>query len=88
MKTIEYKFKKHRGVSWWLSRLRIWRCHCCGTVRSLAWELLYAEGVAKKKKKKPQRKGSHLNILMWVKSDYFLALWHLPNMTSQDVVAG
>ena len=22
--------RKHRGVLWWLSGLRIWHCHCCG----------------------------------------------------------
>jgi len=43
---------KIRGVTWWLSGLRIW-CHCCGSViavaqviamaldQSLVWELLH-----------------------------------------------
>ena len=37
-------------VPWWLSRLRIWHCHCCGSGPwALAWELLHATGVAKNK---------------------------------------
>ena len=28
-KNISYKWYQ-TGVSWWLSRLRIWHCHCCG----------------------------------------------------------
>ena len=49
------------GVPWWLSRLRIQHCHCCGMGLipgsgtffwgggGRPWELLYAMGVAKKK---------------------------------------
>ena len=31
LKTISFLFNlKQTGVTWWLSRLRIWHCHCCG----------------------------------------------------------
>ena len=40
----------------WSSPVASWlgirHCHCCGSVRSLAWEHLHALGTAKKKKKK------------------------------------
>lgn len=38
-------------VLWWLGRLRIPCCHCCGVGWPLAWELLHVMNVAKKKKK-------------------------------------
>ena len=47
-------FKTRTGVPSWLSRLRIWHRHCCGSglavvqFTSPAWELLYAAGTAKK----------------------------------------
>ena len=45
---IKKENKKALGVPWWFSRLRIQRCHCCGVVRPLAWELLHATDAAKK----------------------------------------
>ena len=42
--------RKGRGGPRWLSGLRIQHCHCYG--KELAWELLHAEGLAKKKKKR------------------------------------
>lgn len=36
-------------VLWWLGRLRIPCCHCCGVGWPLAWELLHVMNVAKKK---------------------------------------
>ena len=42
----------------WVSGLRMWRCHCCGSVtamaqvRPLAQELPHSTGMVKKKKKK------------------------------------
>ena len=41
-----------KGVPWWLSGLRIWHCHYCGSVaamagvQSLAWEFPYAAGAS------------------------------------------
>ena len=49
---------EHLGVPWWLSGLRTWGCHCCGSVhcgaqaQSLDRELSHAAGVAKKEKKR------------------------------------
>ena len=56
---------KRVAFSWWLSRLRIQHCHCCGLGHScgmrfgsllwhgfLAQEFLYAMGATKKEKKK------------------------------------
>ena len=45
-------------VPLWLSKLRIWHCHCGGSVKpvawvqSLTWELPHAAGVAKKQTNK------------------------------------
>ena len=36
-------------VPWWLSRSRIYLCHCCGVGLIHAWELPCAKGMAKKK---------------------------------------
>ena len=45
------------GIPWWLSRLMIQCCHCCGSgvtavvqVQSLAQKLLHAMSAAKEKK--------------------------------------
>lgn len=49
------------GISWWLSRLRFWLGHGCGSgycgssqVQSLAWALLHAAGIAKNNNNNPQ----------------------------------
>ena len=50
--------RKALGVPLWCSRLRIWPCHCNGSsarVRSLAWELPRAAGVAKNKLKSEKK---------------------------------
>lgn len=28
--SLHYHQKTHMGVLWWISRLRMWHCHCCG----------------------------------------------------------
>ena len=56
MNTLVEKWAK--GVPLWLSRLRIWHCHCYSSARvaavawvwSLAWEFPHAAGTAKKVK--------------------------------------
>ena len=45
-----------RGVPRWLSQLRVRVVTAVAQVRSLAQELLYAVGVAKKKKKKNKKR--------------------------------
>ena len=53
-----YSLKENCRVPWWLSRLRIWCCPCCGSgyCWAVGWipdgELLHATSLAKKKKKK------------------------------------
>ena len=37
------------GVPWWLSKLRIWHCHCCGTGLIPGQELTHALGTTKNK---------------------------------------
>ena len=50
--------KEIKGVPSWLSELGIYNCHCsgsgyrCGTGSILGQELLYAIGIAQKRKKK------------------------------------
>ena len=39
-----FSFRSSHVVQW----VRIWNCSYCGTVRSLAWELLHGTGRAKK----------------------------------------
>ena len=49
------------GVPWWLSRLRIWHCQCCGLGRCCGVGLIPIPGVSmchrhgQKKKKKKKR---------------------------------
>ena len=45
------------GVPWWLSRLRIWHRHCCGSdcICGVAQELPYGMGMAKKKRRRRQK---------------------------------
>ena len=44
------------AVLWWLSKLRIQCCRCCGADLILAQELPHARDVAKKKKKERKKK--------------------------------
>ena len=49
------------GVPWWLSRLRIWHCHCSG-FGFLSRELKHAAGMAKKTPPKQTNKQKNLNF--------------------------
>ena len=46
------QFKKTARVPWWLSRFRIWCCHCCGSGHCCGADLIQefppATGTAKK----------------------------------------
>ena len=63
-----FRWKKYKkGVLWWLSRLRIWHCHCCGLSLVPGPGTSVCRDVAKERKKKHikiTQKGPH-NVLAW-----------------------
>ena len=69
---------KGTGAPWWLSRLKIWHCHCLAQVTAEAWiwsqvqELPHATGVAKNQKLKSVRSshcGSAVTIPISIHKD-------------------
>ena len=53
---METRRHPQRGVPWWLSGLRIWRCHCCGTGSIPGSRTSHAASTSKKEGKKERKK--------------------------------
>ena len=60
---IYLKESRESRVPWWLSRLKIWHCHCCGTGSILGPGTLHAVGASKKKEEEGNQRIGNIAIV-------------------------
>ena len=71
-------YRVKSGVSWWLRRLKIWHCHCCGPGASACQEC------AKKKKQIHRKKQNKVENLLCKTSKYIIKLYQLKQLILAD----